>query len=215
MDWKARVALLTGNVVVIAGALLGLTLLVGECRDFRGDRARATAPVVAPPTKAEQKAEQKVLPCRDVQAIEPGARARQRIAEKYHRPDLVAPPDGNARAFELGVTRPPAGAPAEILGERQIPPAPAGGTALVTLEPDGRVEITVVAAPEKLIEWKSTYEAGALYGVGHGGDTRGRGWVAVEPLRFARLHLRVEAGVDLRAGSAEPYAMVGVVWRSR
>jgi hypothetical protein len=83
------------------------------------------------------------------------------------------------------------------------------------LEPDGRVELTVVAAPEKLFEWQSTYEAGAAYGIGQAGDTRGRAWAAIEPLRFARLHLRAEAGVDLRNGTTDTYAMAGLVWRSR
>ena len=181
-NWKAKLALLTGNIVVIAGALLGLTLLVGECRDFRAGGKAATEPIVAPPTKLEQKAEPKILPCRDVQAIEPGEKARQKLAEKYHRPDLAPKADANARAFETGITAPRA----EILGERQIQPAPEGGTDLVTLEPDGRVEITVVAAPEKLWSWRTTYEAGALYGVGTSsgtGDTRARAWAAIEPLR--------------------------------
>ncbi len=207
--WKAKLALLTGNVVVIAGALMGVALLVGECRDFRAGGKAAAEPVVAPPTKLEQKAAPKLLPCRDVQAIEPGTKARQKLAAKYHRPDLApapAPSDtANARAFELGLTQPPA----EILGERQLQRMPEGGTALVTLEPDGRVELTVIAAPEKLFEWRSTYEAGALYGVGQAGDTRARAWAAVEPLRFARLHLRLEAGADLRAGQTEPYALAG------
>lgn len=212
MNWKAKLALLTGNAVVIAMALAGVAILVGECRDFRARGKADTAPVVAPPTKLEQKAEPKVLPCRDVQAIEPGTKARQKIAEKYNRPDLA--PDPNARAFELGITQPPA----EILGERKLQPMPNGGTALVTLEPDGRVEVTVVANPEKLFEWRTTYEAGALYGYGTNGgtgDTRARAWVAAEPLRFAHLHLRIEAGADLRAGTTDPYALAGIVWRSR
>ena len=216
-NWKPKLALLTGNIVVVAGALLGLALLVGECRDFRAGGKAATEPVVTPPTKLEQKAEPKLLPCRDVQAIEPGTRARQKLAAKYHRPDLAAPADANARAFELGITHTTKSPQpvAEILGERELQPMPAGGTALMTLEPDGRVELTVVAAPEKLFEWRATYEAGALYGVGQGGDTRARAWAAVEPLRFARLHLRLEAGADLRAGTTNPYALAGIVWRSR
>ncbi|KAB2853266.1 MAG: hypothetical protein F9K41_13860 [Sphingopyxis terrae] len=42
-----------------------------------------------------------------------------------------------------------------------------------------------------------------------------RAWAAVEPLRFGRLHLRGEAGVDLRGGEADAYVMAGIVWRPR
>lgn len=211
-NWKAKLAATGLSTTALVVCILGGVALAGECNGFRADRAKDTAPVVAPPTKVEQKAEPKLLPCRDVQAIEPGTRARQKLAEKYHRPDLAQPAPELARQFEQGISRLK---PAEILGERELPAAPQGGTALLTLEPDGRVEITVVEKPEPLFEWRAHYEAGGLYGIGQGGDTRGRGWVAVEPLRFARLHLRVEGGVDLREGAANGYAMAGVVWRSR
>lgn len=214
-NWKAKLAPLavTGlSTTALVVCILGGIALAGECNSFRADRAATTAPVVAPPTKVEDDAAGKRLPCEAVEAIEPSAKARQKLAGKYHRPDLAPAAPELARQFEQGIFRLK---PAEILGERELPPAPNGGTALLTLEPGGRVEVTVVAKPQKLFEWKSTYEAGALYGIGQGGDTRGRGWVAVEPLRFARLHLRVEGGVDLRAGTATGYALAGVVWRSR
>lgn len=216
-DWKAKLAPLaiTGlSTTALVACIIGGIVLAGECNSFRGKTKLDTAPVVAPPTKIEQKAEPKLLPCRDVQAIEPGTKARQKLAAKYHRPDLApapAPSDtANARAFELGLTQPPA----EILGERRLQRMPEGGTALLTLEPDGRVELTVIAAPEKLFEWRSTYEFGGAYGIGQAGDTRGRAWAAVEPLRFARIHLRAEAGVDLRSGTTDAYALAGLVWRS-
>lgn len=213
--WKSKLATAGLSTTALVVCILGGIALAGECNSFRADRAKAIAPVVAPPTKIEEKAEPKLLPCRDVQAIEPGTRIRQKLADKYHRPDLA--PDPNARAFELGITHTTKNPQpmAEILGERQLQPLPAGGTALATLEPDGRVEITVVAAPEKLFELRATYEAGALYGIGQAGDTSARGWVAVEPVRFARLHLRIEVGADLRAGTTDPYALAGIVWRSR
>jgi len=209
-DWKAKLTSASAGALIMA--LFGAILLIGECRDFRASGQPATVPVVAPPTKLEHKAEPKVLPCRDVQAIEPGTRARQKLAAKYHRPDISSESADIARQFEQGITNLK---PAEILGERQLQPMPAGGTALVSLEPDGRVELTVVAAPEKFFELRATYEAGALYGIGQAGDTRARAWAAVEPLRFARLHLRLEAGADLRAGTTNPYALAGIVWRSR
>ena len=214
-SWKSKLATAGLSTTALVVCILGGIALAGECNSFHADRTKATAPVVAPPTKIEEKATPKLLPCRDIQAIEPGTRARQKLAERYHRQDIAPRETATARAFELGLTQPPAGQPAEILGERDLPPAPNGSTALVTLETDGRVELTVVAAPEKLVEWRATYEAGALYGVGQAGDTRARAWAAVEPLRFARLHLRIETGADLRAGTTEPYALAGLVWRSR
>lgn len=228
--WGVRLAALAATVGAgwwLVGAL-GLVALVGDCRGHEAEQEAVIAPVVAPPTAAEAKADDKVLADRDVRAIEPGKKERARIAEEYHREDLrevaeafeasllggVA--DGGGRGVdELPRVTAPAPRVAEIVGERILPVMRHGGKALVTLEPDGRVELTVVAAPEKLFEWSATYEAGGLYGIGRAGDTRARAWAAVEPLRFARLHLRIEAGADLRAGTTDPYALAGIVWRSK
>lgn len=184
---------------------LGLATMVGECRGHKKAQEVVTAPVVAPPTKAEEKAEERPLPCVDVKAIEPGKKERKRIAEEYHRDDLR----------ELGRELEARATPrvAEILGERELPVMPDGGRALVTLEPDGRVEVTTVANPEPFFEWRSAYEVGGLYGVGSGGDARWRAWAAVEPLRLGRVHLRVEAGAEQRAGQVDAYGMAGAVWR--
>jgi hypothetical protein len=92
---------------------------------------------------------------------------------------------------------------------------PEGGTALVTLEPGGAVEVTVKPEPERVFDFRATWEVGGLYGLGSEGDTRARGWAAVEPLRFGRIHLLAEAGVDLRSGETDVYVMAGAVWRSR
>ena len=207
MVQKIREALAVVGALTIVASIVAAAVLVGECNAFRRETKIETAPVVAPPTKIEERAEPIVLPCRDVQAISPKPKDRKRIAEKYHRPDLAA--DANRLAVD-GFMR-----SAQILGERTIPRAPEGGTALLTLEPDGRVEMTVTPEPEKLFDWRARWELGGLYGVGTAGDTRGRAWAAVEPLRFARLHLRVEAGADLRSGQTDGYVMAGVVWRSR
>lgn len=217
--WKETLAKTGLSTTALVVCTLAAVAIVGECTDFRADAKKAAAPTVAPPTKIEQKAETKILPCRDVVAIEPRPWDRERLAEKYRRPDLAPKPArvdaALARDFEAGMTNLH---PAEILGERQLPKLPNGGTALLTLEPDGRSEITIIEAPPKLFEWRATYEAGVLYGMGTSsgtGDTRGRAWAAVEPFRFARLHLRAEAGVDIRNGTTDGYAMAGIVWRSR
>lgn len=203
-DWKALASRIAwGSVAAAVGAGL---MLVGECNSFRSDRQKDATPVLAPPTKLEVSAPPVVLPCRDVQAIEPTPKQRETLAKRYNKPELAAPV-GEDRAFKMALDA--------ILGERLLPPMPSGGTGLLTLTPEGRVDLTVAPKPEPLWDWHSTYEAGAVYGIGTGGDTRGRAWVAVEPLRFARLHARAEAGVDLRSGQSDAYIMGGFVFRSR
>lgn len=226
--WGVRLAALAATVGAgwwLVGAL-GLVALVGDCRGHEAEQEAVIAPVVAPPTAAEAKADDKVLADRDVRAIEPGKKERARIAEEYHREDLrevaeafeasllggVA--DGGGRGVdELPRVTAPAPRVAEIVGERILPVMRHGGKALVTLEPDGRVELTTVANPEPRFEWRSAYEFGGLYGVGSTGDARWRAWAAAEPLRVGHLHLRVEAGAEQRAGQVDAYAMAGAVWR--
>lgn len=208
--WLA--ALSVGGLV---GIFVAFVILAGECNAFRGQSRQDTAPVVAPPTQIEAKSPERLLEKVNIVAIDPSEKDRSRLAEKYHRPDLVAQKLSQGEPSSSADTTKNPQTLAEILGERTLPPMPAGGTALLTLEPGGRVEMTVAPNPEKLFEWRSVYEMGAVYGVGTAGDTRGRAWGAVEPLRFGRIHLRVEAGVDLRAGQTDGYAMAGAVWRSR
>lgn len=185
--------------MLAAGVGIGI-LLVGECRDFRRQD---------PPT--------------------PRVAVHVRAVERY-RPDVIAPslrvyvpaPKDAAKLEERvdlpirgeGDTRPEAH---DLLAQVVDPDC---GEIVVTLPPavgeaPREVQVTVIPAPPKLIEWRNLYEIGGLYGIGTGGETRARGWAAVEPLRWGRLHLRGEVGADLRAGVTDGYAMVGVVWRSR
>jgi hypothetical protein len=172
----------------------------------------------------EERSPEITLPCRDVVAIDPKPRDRERLAERYNRPDLVrrsagisdiprAAESGDNANVHSGLTF--AQGETAILGERELPPLPAGGTALLTLEPDGRVEVTVKPDPVPLFDWRTTWEVGGMYGKGTAGDTRARAWAAVEPIRFGGFHLRGEIGADVRAGLTDGYAMVGVVWRSK
>lgn len=224
--WAARFVALAATVGAgwWAASALGLLVLVGDCRGHEAEQEVVVAPVVAPPTAAEAKAEEKLLPDRDVKAIEPGKKERARIAEEYHRPDLAKPAadkplrikcvtKGCAEAEADVIARWNEEQSAEVLGERELPLMPDGGRALITLEPDGRVEVTTVANPEKDFAFGSAYEFGGLYGVGSAGDARWRVWAAAEPLRVGHLHLRVEAGAEQRAGQVDAYAMVGAVWR--
>lgn len=184
-------------------AALGAGLvLAGECRSFREDARQAAAPVTAAPTRSEKRAEVLTLPCETVQVLELKPKDLERVAERYKRPELVAETDESQQE-------------PKILAEREVPRWPAGGTALVTLEPDGRTEVTLAPNPEPLFDLRSTYEIGALAGVGTAGDTRARAWAAIEPMRWGRIHLRAEAGVDIRGGSSDAYVMAGAVWRSR
>jgi hypothetical protein len=212
VKWALGV-LFSRPAIAIASAAIAV-VLVGECNAFRSDQAEKSVPSVAPPTKVEERSPEVVLPCRDVVAIEPSEKDRKRLAEKYRNPEILrAPESGDNANVHSGATfvqNEPA-----ILGERELPPMPSGGTALVALEPSGRVELTVAPNPEPLIDWRATWEAGAMYGIGSEGEARGRAWGAVEPLRFGRLHLRGEIGADVRAGVTDGYVMAGVVWRSR
>ena len=210
----SAVALFAGMGVGWLFVALGGIALVGECRGHKKAQDVVTEPVVAPPTKAEEKAPPKVVPCVDVQAIDPGKKDRKRMAEEYHRPDLAP----LANEFERRLPSVPgqvAARPAEILGERELPLMPDGGKALITLEPDGRVEITTVANPDPFFEWESDFEVGAVYGKGFGGEARWRGWAAVEPFSLGRFHARLEVGAEGRAGQTDPYVMAGGVFRGR
>lgn len=212
--WWPRLAALAAGIGtgwLVAGGLGGLALL-GECRGHGRAQESVVAPVVAPPTRAEEKAEPKVVPCVDVQAVEPGKKERKRIAEEYRRPDL-APLAGEFERRLPSVPGQVAVRPAEVVGERELPLLPDGGRALVTLEPEGRVELTVVANPEPFFGVGLEWEVGALYGVGSGSDARWRAWAAAEPLRLGRFRLRLEAGAERRAGQVDAYAMAGAVFR--
>lgn len=211
----------TSRPALAAAALLAGVLVAGECNRFRGQARREAVPTPAPPTKLELGSRVVTLPCETVQTLEPGRRDRERLAERYHRPDLRTPAGTESASKSK---EPNAGGPsgkaidgqiARILGERELPALPRGGTALITFEPGGAVAVTVAPKPERLFELSTTWEVGALAGVGTAGDTRARGWAAVEPLRWGNLHLRAEAGADLRAGTSDAYAMVGAVWRSK
>lgn len=195
------------SVGAIVAAVLGLLIFGAEFRSFRARAKADAAPVVAPPTKLEAGSDDKLLLDRDVQAIEPGKRGRQKIAEKYDRPDLTA--EAVAETIAAGAI------PAEVLGERTIPCPGGDAEGLLTLEPSGRVEITVKPKPEKFWDWRSSYEAGAVYGRSLAGEVRGRGWVAAEPFGAGRFRLRGEAGVDVHGGISDGYVMAGFVWRSK
>ena len=121
---------------------------------------------------------------------------------------------------------PPAGSgepdyPLLLVDGRPYPESPAGGKLWVTLESDGSAN--VIAKPnepeplpeERFWQFGNVFELGGLYGIGQGGDTRSRAWAAWEPVRLGRIHLRAEAGVDLRAGQSDGYVMGGAVWRSK
>ncbi len=206
---KAGWKVITSRPALVAAALLAGIVVAGECNRFRGQARREAVPTLAPPTKLELGSRVVTLPCETIQTIEPGKRGRARLAEVYGRPDLAreAPSESSGGAVEGSIAR--------ILGERELPALPRGGTALITLEPGGAVAVTVKPKPERLFELSTTWEVGALAGIGTAGDTRARGWAAVEPIRWGNLHLRAEAGADLRAGTSDGYLLVGAVWRSK
>lgn len=209
--------LLAGGAVLVV-----LLVLAGECRGFR----KATGgqpPAVAPPTPREERAAVVAVPCEGapggvLQTLEPKEKDRRRIAETYRRPDLEAPSNVVEKTAEAGGFALPDGwLASQILGERELPELPDGGTALLTLEPDGRVEVTVATKPPRFFDLQAAWEVGGMVGrdLGGEGQDRARGWVAVEPTRAGRIFLRIEAGAELRGGETDAYLMAGAVWRNR
>lgn len=212
----------------IIGIVLAFTILGGECSAWRQDHPKPAPPVavVLPPTPGELATPSVVLPCVPVKALRPSAKRLKEIATETGRPVPAPNAPGVVVPPRFGEIAPPAGAgepdyPLLLVDGRPYPESPAGGKLWVHLEQDGST--TVVAKPnepepplaEKFWGFGNVWELGGLYGIGQEGDTRARGWAAIEPLRAGRIYLRAEAGVDFRNGENGAYVMGGAVWRSR
>ena len=210
------------------GLFAALALVGGECSAWRQDHPKPPPPVaqILPPTPGEIATPSTVLPCVPVKVLQPSGKRLKEIAKETGglvgatKPgEVVVPP-------RFGEIVPPAGSgepdyPLLLVDGRPYPESPAGGRLWVNLEADGSATVVVKPNPEKpspaerFIQFGNMWEIGAAYGIGTGGDTRGRGWAAVEPLRLGRIHIRGEVGVDLRGGQTDGYALAGFVYRSR
>ena len=210
------------------GIVFALLVLGGECSAWRQDHPKPAPPVtsVLPPTPGELATPSTVLPCVPVKVLQPSPKRLKEIAKETGglvgaptAPPVEVPP-------HLGEIVPPGASsepdyPLLLVDGRPYPESPAGGKLWVRLEADG--ETTVVVKPnepkplpaEKFFQFGNVWELGGLYGIGQDGETRSRAWAAYEPIRLGRIHLRAEAGVDLRAGQSDGYVMGGAVWRSR
>lgn len=210
------------------GLSVALILLGGECSAWKQDHPKPPPPVaqIIPPTPGEIATPSTVLPCVPVQVLQPSPKRLKEIAKETGWLAGAPKPSGVVVPPHLGEIVAPAGSsepnyPLLLVDGRPYPESPAGGKLWVTLEQDGSAN--VIAKPnepkplpaERFWQFGNTFELGGLYGVGQGGDTRSRAWGAWEPVRLGRIHLRAEAGVDLRAGQSDGYVMGGAVWRSR
>lgn len=213
-----------------AAILIAAILISGEYASWRGDHPKPPKPVpqVLAPTAAELEMDRIIEDCLAVEVLLPTPERAKQIAKETGRPRHAAVTlEGRERTPADGIVS-PGGAqrvepdwPLLLVDARPYPESPAGGKLWVHLEQDGST--TVVALPnpekpapaEKFFQFGTVWEFGALGGIGSAGDTRGRGWIAAEPLRLGRVHLRGEVGVDLRAGEQSSYALAGFVWRSR
>lgn len=210
------------------GIVFALLVLGGECSAWRQDHPKPTPPVaeILPPTPEEIATPSTVLPCVPVKVLQPSPARLKEIARETGGlvgaptfPPVEVPP-------HLGEIVAPAasggfGFPLLLVDGRPYPESPAGGKLWVRLESDGTP--TVVVKPnepeplpeERFFEFGNTWEFGILAGIGSSGDTRGRGYLAVEPIRLGRIYIRGEVGVDLRGGQQDGYALAGLVYRSR
>ena len=210
------------------GLAVALILLGGEYSAWHGDHPKPKPPVaqVLPPTPEEAATPHETVPCVPVQALKPSPKRLKEIAKATGGLVAATIPAPVAVPPHLGEIVAPATAggvtyPLLLVDGRPYPESPAGGLLWILLEENGAA--TVIAEPnppkplptERFWQFGSVYEFGGLYGIGQGGDTRARGWAAIEPLRAGRIHLRAEVGVDLRNGGTDGYVMGGAVWRSR
>lgn len=196
----------TSRPVLLTVAGLALLLFVGECRAhlvaFRSDETPRIA-VNAPrferykPDVTEAKIRTWRPPEREAKRIERTFRTPIRAEGETEGADLLAhkviPVDcdgGGTRTVEIIATLPEGEGPREV-------------------------EVRSVVAGRKFFDLRARYEIGGLYGRSFDGSTRSRAWAATEPARLGRFYLRAEAGLDVRGGESDSYALVGVVWRSR
>ena len=204
MKLKTMIAAI--GIPAFAGALVAVLVLAGECRSWRAEQKAKAAPVALPPTPQAAKTPDKTLPPMDnIKAKDPSPKERDRIGRKYNRPDLEA--KEYARQLEAHITDPVNNArPAEVVNETEVPPAPAGGTALTTIEPDGGTKTTFVANKEKVFSLKGRWEFGGQLSqsLQHNAERRVQLWAASDPIRWGRLTAGASILGDFRLGS-EPY----------
>lgn len=219
------------------GLTVALLLVGGECSAWRQDHPKPPKPTpqVLAPTDAEREMERVIEECLAIETLAPTPAERKRIAKESGRPEFATPPavqGTNAPqpvpAGQAGEIVPPAasGGAREpdfpvLLAEKEVPPMPDGGKLFAWLEMDKSLTFVTKAydpklsPPDRFFEFRTIYEAGALYGIGADKEMRGRGWFAAEPIRLGRFRVRGEVGIDIRGGEQSSYALAGLVWRSR
>lgn len=224
MTWAAVCRFLKswpGGVVVGAvGALVAVAIL-----SARPSAAPGPTPYTAEPTRRAAEAD-KVTEALDVQTLKPEPKVRERIAREYRQPGIVTPDHAPTPVLEHGEdeflwTSRPFDAPLsddwakEILTEVKFEPAPAGGTALTTVDrATGLVETIVRPLPEPRISFANRWRAVGSYGQFEDGEPLIRAQVEWWPVKVRRLELGAAAGWERTdRGRAYVLAQVAVVPR--
>lgn len=165
----------------------------------RSTSAPGPAPYTAEATKRAAAAD-KVVEDLAVQTLKPDQKTRQKIAGQYRQPGILAP---TAAAGELAAAAGPidgrliAGSAfaKEILAEVRFEPAPAGGTALTTVDrATGIVETSLRPSPEPRISFGNRWRVVGSYGQFEDQERLIRAQVEWWPVKVRRLELGGAAG---------------------
>jgi hypothetical protein len=209
VTWGAAWAAFKGawRVVSSRPAVAIVAAVIGAIAALEwGNNGATQEPYRAPQTKRAAAAPVvvKELP---VQTLQPKPRARKAIAEHFARPDLVQLRPlftGNEQGFR-----------SEILGEWTIAPAPSGGRALGTIDPEtGRVDLSVVTNPEPWLSLRNRWEIAAAYGWNEDGADVVRAEVRWRPVKVRRLELGAVAGWE-RTDRGRGYLLAEAAWGAR
>lgn len=196
----------------------GLSLLVAMlAASIIGNRSPApgSTPYTAEPTKRAAEAD-KVTETLDVQTLKPKPKDRARIAREYRQPGILAPAPRRGDESYVGDQANPSrngladAWSKEIVSEVKFEPAPAGGTALTTVDrATGQVETIVRPRPEPLISFANRWRILGAYGQFEDREPIIRAQLEWWPVKVRRLEFGAAAGWE-RTDRGRAYVLAQV-----